>query len=85
MMSQIQSLVHLYFAFGVVMAIGRSAAAVPLTALITKWFTRNQGLALAIAQSQNVGPAVFAPLSVYLAFSGRSGAVRISGSASGRY
>ncbi len=66
LMSQIQSLVHLYFAFGVVMAIGRSAAAVPLTALITKWFTRNQGLALAIAQSQNVGPAVFAPLSVYL-------------------
>ena len=66
MMSQIQSLIHLYFAFGVVMAIGRSAAAVPLTALITKWFTRNQGLALAIAQSQNVGPALFAPLSVYL-------------------
>jgi MFS family permease len=66
MMSQIQSLVHLYFAFGVIMAFGRSAAAVPLTALITKWFSRNQGLALAIAQSQNVGPAVFAPLSVYL-------------------
>ena len=66
LMSQIQSLMHLYFAFGVVMAVGRSAAAVPLTALITKWFTRNQGLALAIAQSQNVGPAVFAPLTVYL-------------------
>ena len=66
MMSQIQSLIHLYFAFGVVMALGRSAAAVPLTALITKWFTRNQGLALAIAQSQNVGPAVFSPLSVFL-------------------
>ncbi|MGE0823542.1 MAG: MFS transporter [Candidatus Binatia bacterium] len=66
LMSQIQSLWHLYFAFGVVIAIGRSAAAVPLTALITKWFTRNQGLALAIAQSQNVGPAVFAPLTVFL-------------------
>jgi MFS family permease len=66
LMSQIQSLWHLYLAFGVVMAIGRSAAAVPLTALITKWFTRNQGLALAIAQSQNVGPAVFAPLTVFL-------------------
>lgn len=66
LMSQIQSLWHLYLVFGVVMAIGRSAAAVPLTALITKWFTRNQGLALAIAQSQNVGPAVFAPLTVYL-------------------
>src|SRR6185369_8507494 len=66
LMSQIQSLTHLYFAFGVVIAIGRSAAAVPLTALITKWFTRNQGLALAIAQSQNVGPAVFAPLTVFL-------------------
>ena len=66
LMSQIQSLWHLYLAFGMVIAIGRSAAAVPLTALITKWFTRNQGLALAIAQSQNVGPAVFAPLTVYL-------------------
>jgi MFS family permease len=66
LMSQIQSLTHLYFAFGVVIAIGRSAAAVPLTALITKWFTRNQGLALAIAQSQNVGPAAFAPLTVFL-------------------
>ena len=66
LMSQIQSLWHLYLAFGVIMAIGRSAAAVPLTALITKWFTRNQGLALAIAQSQNVGPAVFAPLTVFL-------------------
>jgi len=66
LMSQIQSLWQLYFAFGVVMALGRSAAAVPLTVLITKWFTRNQGLALAIAQSQNVGPAVFAPLSVFL-------------------
>ena len=52
LMSQIQSLVHLYFAFGVVMAIGRSAAAVPLTALITKWFTRNQGLALAITSTR---------------------------------
>jgi MFS family permease len=66
LMSQVESLWHLYFAFGVVMAIGRSAAAVPLTALITKWFTRNQGLALAVAQSQNVGPAVFAPLTVFL-------------------
>jgi MFS family permease len=66
LMSQIQSLAQLYFAFGIVMALGRSAAAVPLTALITKWFTRNQGLALAIAQSQNVGPAVFAPLTVFL-------------------
>jgi MFS family permease len=66
LMSQIHSLWQLYLFFGGIMAVGRSAAAVPLTALVTKWFTRNQGLALAIAQSQNVGPAVFAPLSVYL-------------------
>jgi MFS family permease len=66
LLSQIQSLWQLYLCFGVVMALGRSAAGVPLTALITKWFTRNQGLALALAQSQNVGPAVFAPLSVFL-------------------
>ena len=66
LMSQVQSLWQLYLFFGVIMALGRSAAAVPLTVLVTKWFTHNQGLALAIAQSQNVGPAVFAPLSVFL-------------------
>jgi MFS family permease len=66
LMSQVESLWQLYFFFGVVIAAGRSAAGVPLTALVTKWFIRNQGLALAIAQSQNVGSAVFAPLSVVL-------------------
>lgn len=66
LMSQLQSIWHLYFVFGVLIAVGRSAAAVPLTALVTKWFTHNQGLALALAQSQNVGSAVFAPLSVFL-------------------
>lgn len=66
LMSQVQTLWQLYLCFGVIMALGRSAAAVPLTALVTKWFTRNQGLALALSQSQNVGPAVFAPLSVFL-------------------
>lgn len=66
LMSQVGSLWQLYFFFGVIIAAGRSAAGVPLTALVTKWFVRNQGLALAIAQSQNVGSAVFAPLSVVL-------------------
>lgn len=66
LMSQVESLWQLYFFFGVVIAAGRSAAGVPLTALVTKWFVRNQGLALAISQSQNVGSAVFAPLSVAL-------------------
>jgi MFS family permease len=66
LLSQIQSLWQLYLYFGILLAIGRAAAGVPLMALVTKWFTRNQGLALALAQSQNVGPAVFAPLSVFL-------------------
>ncbi|MCS6925219.1 MAG: MFS transporter [Candidatus Binatia bacterium] len=66
LMSQITALWQLYLFFGVMIAAGRSAAGVPLTALVTKWFTRHQGLALAIAQSQNVGSAVFAPLSVAL-------------------
>ncbi len=66
LMSQIESLWQLYFFFGVLIAAGRSAAGVPLTALVTKWFVRNQGLALSIAQSNNVGSAVFAPLSVFL-------------------
>ncbi len=64
LMSQVHSVWHLYLFFGVLIAIGRSAAGVPLTALVTRWFTTNQGLALASAQSQNVGSAVFAPLTV---------------------
>ncbi len=66
LLSRIQSLWQLYLSFGVLLAIGRAAAGVPLMALVTKWFVRNQGLALALAQSQNVGPAIFAPLSVFL-------------------
>lgn len=66
LMSQVNALWQLYVFFGVLIAAGRSAAGVPLTALVTKWFVKNQGLALAIAQSQNVGSAVFAPLSVAL-------------------
>jgi len=65
LMSQIHSVWHLYLFFGVLIAVGRSAAGVPLTALVTRWFTKNQGLALALAQSQNVGSAVFAPLTVF--------------------
>lgn len=66
LMSQIQSLWQLYLYFGVILAIGRSATGVPMVALVTKWFVKRQGLALAIAQSQNVGSAVFAPLVVFL-------------------
>ncbi len=66
LMSQVQSLWQLYVYFGVVLAIGRSATGVPMVALVTKWFVKRQGLALAIAQSQNVGSAVFAPLVVFL-------------------
>ena len=66
LMSQIQSLWQLYLYFGVILAIGRSATGVPMVALVTKWFVKGQGLALAIAQSQNVGSAVFAPLVVFL-------------------
>ena len=66
LMSQVQSLWQLYIVFGVILAIGRSATGVPMVALVTKWFVKRQGLALAIAQSQNVGSAVFAPLVVFL-------------------
>lgn len=66
LMSQVQSLWQLYVYFGVVLAIGRSATGVPMVALVTKWFVKRQGLALAVAQSQNVGSAVFAPLAVFL-------------------
>ena len=66
LMSQVQSLWQLYVYFGVILAIGRSATGVPMVALVTKWFVKRQGLALAIAQSQNVGSAVFAPLVVFL-------------------
>ena len=66
LMSQIQTLWHLYVCFGILLAMGRAAAGVPLTALVTKWFVRRQGLALALVQFQNIGSAVFAPLAVFL-------------------
>jgi MFS family permease len=43
LLSRIQSLWQLYLSFGVLLAIGRAAAGVPLMALVTKWFVRNQG------------------------------------------
>src|SRR4051812_29089285 len=52
LMGQIESLWQLYLFFGVLLAVGRAATGVPLTVLVTKWFTRNQGLALALSQSQ---------------------------------
>ena len=66
LMSQVRALWQLYVVFGVILAVGRSATGVPIVALVTKWFTKRQGLALALAQSQNVGSAVFAPLVVFL-------------------
>ncbi len=75
LMSRIGSLWHLYVCFGILLAVGRAASGVPLTALVTKWFTRHQGLALALVQSQNVGSAIFAPLAVlFLAQYGWRGA-----------
>lgn len=66
LMSQVRSLWQLYLFFGILMAVGRAACHVPLAVLVTKSFVRNQGLALAISQSQNVGLAFFAPLSAFL-------------------
>lgn len=66
LMSQIQALWHLYVCFGILMAVGRAATVIPLTALVTKWFVQHQGLALALVQSQNIGSAVLAPLAVFL-------------------
>ncbi len=66
LMSQVRSLWQLYLFFGVLMAFGRAAIHVPLAVLVTKSFVRNQGLALSISQSQNVGLALFAPLCTFL-------------------
>jgi len=66
LMSQVEQLWQLYLFFGVLLAVGRAAAGVPLTVLVTRWFTRNQGLALSLSQSQNVGSVIFAPLAVML-------------------
>ncbi len=66
LMSQVEQLWQLYLFFGVMLAVGRAAAGVPLTVLVTRWFTRNQGLALSLSQSQNVGSVIFAPLAVML-------------------
>jgi MFS family permease len=66
LMSQVRALWQLYLCFGILMAAGRAACHVPLAVLVTKSFVRNQGLALAISQSQNVGLALFAPLGAFL-------------------
>ena len=66
LMSQVRELWHLYVIFGVLLAIGRAAVHVSMAVLVTRWFTRHQGLALSIAQSQNVGLALFAPLCAWL-------------------
>ena len=66
LMSQVEQLWQLYLFFGVMLAVGRAATGVPLTVLVTHWFTRNQGLALSLSQSQNVGSVIFAPLAVML-------------------
>jgi MFS family permease len=58
---------HLYLTFGLLGGIGVGAFYVPLSALASRWFTANRGLALAIVSGGNgTGILVIAPWARYL-------------------
>src|SRR6266571_5653386 len=61
--SQAQALWHFYVAFGVVVGFAVGAFYAPLTSTVTKWFTVQRGLAVALVSSGNgIGMLVIAPL-----------------------
>jgi len=61
--SQAQALWHFYVAFGVMVGFAVGAFYAPLTSTVTKWFTVQRGLAVALVSSGNgIGMLVIAPL-----------------------
>jgi MFS family permease len=61
--SQVQNAWQLYGAFGILGAAGASAFYVPLSALITRWFTTRRGLAMALLNcGMGLGILVVPPL-----------------------
>ena len=67
LMSQVQTLWHLYLFLGLIAASGMSAAYVPCNATVVRWFTQKRGLALSITSSgASFGNFLFPPLTAAL-------------------
>lgn len=59
-LSRMQTLWHFYLAHGLLVGGGTGAFLVPLTAMVTRWFTRHRGLVVAIVNSgAGLGSMVF--------------------------
>jgi sugar phosphate permease len=69
-MSQMSRLWHFYLLYGALVGGAVGAFNVPLTAMVTRWFVRHRGMAVALANCGiGVGGMLFAPLSRVLIMS----------------
>jgi MFS family permease len=67
LMSRIGVIWHLYLFYGVIIAVGMSAAFVPLVSTVARWFVKNRGLMTGIAVSGvSTGTMVMPPLASWL-------------------
>jgi len=63
LMSQINTIWHLYLFFGVIVGIGMSGCMAPMTSTIARWFVRRRGMMTGIVlSSASVGTIIMAPL-----------------------
>jgi MFS family permease len=67
LMSRVSVIWHLYLFYGVIIAIGMSAAFVPLASTVARWFVKNRGLMTGIAISGvSTGTMIMPPLASWL-------------------
>jgi len=67
LLGYVREIWQLYLALCLVAALGMSAAFIPISATVIKWFVRRRGLALAIVATGNAAAAIFGPgLASYL-------------------
>ena len=55
LMSQVHAIWQLYLFWGVLIAIGKSTATVPITATVARWFTKNRALMTGIVTAGGAG------------------------------
>lgn len=69
MTSTVTSVEALYFWYGFVASVGRSAFFISTTTLITRWFEYRRGLIMGLMMSGNgLGPFIFSPLVSWMIF-----------------
>ena len=67
LMSQINTIWHLYLLFGVIVGIGMSGCLVPMTSTIARWFVRRRGMMTGIVLSgSSVGAMIMPPVARWL-------------------